>query len=559
MAFAADGKIYVGGDFTTYNGAAVGAFAHLNKDGTLDTGFNTGQVGFAHTDASKLMITSIATDTDGDVYVTGRFTSYNGTNAASIVRLNSDGSLDSGFAPPQIEHTASSPGAPIAPSLVKVIGERVFVSGVLDQINTTPNATSASGMAIFSKTGTVDSATTNFQMTNGASNTAATDLALVPDSTDMYVIGSFSSLGGAATRSARVQANGTRSSVYDSDGNPNVGPNNLIYAMAVLSDAKLLLAGNFTQYNGSATAQGLVRVNTDGSLETTFTSPNSSIISPKLAVDAFGKIYVSGAIGLAFGTSESKNFVRLNADGTLDSGFDAVQPNGYFVEVVQSPTGDIYLMYTGDTINYTDGSPKLGDTPVGYLAKVAVTRPTSGSTTDTGTAANVPGKPTNIRVKINGTSAKVSWKVPTTGDAPTMYTAVANLVGVRRSSVTTAKELTCTATAPATSCTIKGLKAGASYGFMVIAGNTGGMSEAATLRTPVLVSSSTPEATDSLPATGSSQSTMVAGIVAILLMAGGLASVVYDACKNSTRFPSGSFTIEIVTPGRTSTGATTTL
>ncbi len=36
MAFASDGKIYIGGDFTTYNGTAVSAFTRLNKDGTLD-------------------------------------------------------------------------------------------------------------------------------------------------------------------------------------------------------------------------------------------------------------------------------------------------------------------------------------------------------------------------------------------------------------------------------------------------------------------------------------------------------------------------------------------
>jgi uncharacterized delta-60 repeat protein len=157
MAFASDGKIYIGGDFTSYNGTPVTAFARLNKDGTLDTTFNAGGAGFTHSDASKLYISSIAVDTDGDVYVAGRFEEYNGTAVSTVVRLNSDGSRDSGFAPAKIVYTPSSTTAPIVPNFVKVIGDRVFVSGQLDEIQT-DTAVSVSGMAIFSKTGAVDDA-----------------------------------------------------------------------------------------------------------------------------------------------------------------------------------------------------------------------------------------------------------------------------------------------------------------------------------------------------------------------------------------------------------------
>lgn len=34
-----DGKILIGGDFTTYKGATVNRLARINRDGTLDTSF----------------------------------------------------------------------------------------------------------------------------------------------------------------------------------------------------------------------------------------------------------------------------------------------------------------------------------------------------------------------------------------------------------------------------------------------------------------------------------------------------------------------------------------
>ncbi len=39
VAVQSDGKILIGGDFTTYNGTARGRVARLNSDGSLDTGF----------------------------------------------------------------------------------------------------------------------------------------------------------------------------------------------------------------------------------------------------------------------------------------------------------------------------------------------------------------------------------------------------------------------------------------------------------------------------------------------------------------------------------------
>jgi uncharacterized delta-60 repeat protein len=88
----ADGKIIIGGEFTSYNGTGRNYIARVNADGSLDTGFNpvTGASG---------AIRSTAVRSDGKIIIGGSFTSYNGTGRNNIARLNADGSLDTGFDP----------------------------------------------------------------------------------------------------------------------------------------------------------------------------------------------------------------------------------------------------------------------------------------------------------------------------------------------------------------------------------------------------------------------------------------------------------------------------
>ncbi len=74
FAAQSDGKILIGGVFTTYNGTSRGYVARLNSDGSLDTGFLATGVG-----ASGL-VCSIAVQSDGKILIGGDFTTYNGTS-----------------------------------------------------------------------------------------------------------------------------------------------------------------------------------------------------------------------------------------------------------------------------------------------------------------------------------------------------------------------------------------------------------------------------------------------------------------------------------------------
>ena len=96
-----DGKIVVGGQFTTYNGSPTNRICRLNTNGTLDGTFNVG-TGFNNT------VNSIKIQSDGKIIVCGTFLTYNGVTVNRICRLNTDGTLDTSFGCTPVEGANST-------------------------------------------------------------------------------------------------------------------------------------------------------------------------------------------------------------------------------------------------------------------------------------------------------------------------------------------------------------------------------------------------------------------------------------------------------------------
>ena len=93
LALQSDGKILVGGNISGYNGTLLSCIIRLNGDGSIDNTFNTGS-GFS---GGKSSVSSITVQSDGKILVGGGFTDYNGTAVSNIVRLNSNGTIDDTF------------------------------------------------------------------------------------------------------------------------------------------------------------------------------------------------------------------------------------------------------------------------------------------------------------------------------------------------------------------------------------------------------------------------------------------------------------------------------
>ncbi len=89
-----DGKILIGGAFTTINGIARNRVALLNEDGSLVPGFRPM---FDGPMISRPEVFSSLILPDGKILIGGTFSTVNGVTSNKISRLNSDGSLDVTF------------------------------------------------------------------------------------------------------------------------------------------------------------------------------------------------------------------------------------------------------------------------------------------------------------------------------------------------------------------------------------------------------------------------------------------------------------------------------
>lgn len=90
-----DGKILVGGKFTTFNNEPHKNLIRLNYDGTLDTSFELEGKSFDRIGGSDVQ--AIAIQSDGKILVGGAFTSFNGQFQPFFIRLNHNGARDSSF------------------------------------------------------------------------------------------------------------------------------------------------------------------------------------------------------------------------------------------------------------------------------------------------------------------------------------------------------------------------------------------------------------------------------------------------------------------------------
>jgi len=125
LALQPDGKIVIGGDFTTYNGLTnLNHLARLNPDGSADTNFNVGGFG------ASASVRAIAVRLDGKIIIGGLFTNVNGTTLNHLARLNPDGSLDASFTPGIGANDAVFALGIQTDSRIVVGGEFTFCSGV---------------------------------------------------------------------------------------------------------------------------------------------------------------------------------------------------------------------------------------------------------------------------------------------------------------------------------------------------------------------------------------------------------------------------------------------
>ena len=156
---------------------------------------------------------------------------------------------------------------------------------------------------------------TSFRMPSGAFHVNAA--AFAPTGA-VYVAALELDRRGRSYSILRLNADGS----HDPTFGPGRGPRDAVTALGLQPDGKLLVAGTFTHWAGEE-RHGLVRLNDNGSLDTTFvpTRLDGQILS-NIVVQPDGKILIAGSFGTINGMSRSA-VARLNPDGNVDTSFNS--------------------------------------------------------------------------------------------------------------------------------------------------------------------------------------------------------------------------------------------
>ncbi len=103
VAVQLDGKILIGGFFSRVGTTTRNGIARLNHDGSLDSSFNPGTGLAGDWFGEPPFVGAIAVQANGKVLIGGLFTSFNEFSRQGIARLNADGSLDTSFHAPPLD------------------------------------------------------------------------------------------------------------------------------------------------------------------------------------------------------------------------------------------------------------------------------------------------------------------------------------------------------------------------------------------------------------------------------------------------------------------------
>jgi uncharacterized delta-60 repeat protein len=341
LTLQSDGKVLVGGNFTAFNGVVRTNIARLNSNGTLDTNFSANAQAFVGAIGEQLdgrillegfyslsgstnrivrlnnngTVDSSYTNflggadgffqqiqfqpTDGKALIGGIFSSVNGTNRYRIARLNTNGSLDSGFTAPLVPGGFSLPESRVSSIIVLTNQNKILIGGMFD-LGGFPSENR--NIARLNLDGTIDTSFTLLSFTGGVfpNGPEVYSVAIQPDG-KILCAGQFNSAGGSSGSDIiRLNTNGTVDSTFSTSVS---GASGSISSVLVQPTGQILIGGSFTTINGVGRAN-LARLNPDGSLDTGFNVPcNNQVTKMVLQTNQF--VVLSGSFSTVNGVAKS--------------------------------------------------------------------------------------------------------------------------------------------------------------------------------------------------------------------------------------------------------------
>lgn len=408
-----DGKIVVA---TQVKEPAMGSFdqnwamSRLNLDGSLDTGFGAAgtsviDLGYDFREEPR----DLAVQDDGKIVVAG-WVSSGGTFDTALVRLNADGSLDSGFGTGGVVIQDNSPGRnDDAQALVIAPTGRILVAG---QVSPGPGVFDFAVTA-FDANGTLDTA---FGGGDGVFTKSISTGSDWPRSMALQTDGSIvvAGQGGGNFALLRLQPTGVLDSSFGTGGKVVTdfgGSNDVALDVAIDANGRVVAAG-FGGYSTSSKV-ALARYTTSGALDgafgaggkaTTTKLKKSQFVTATdvgVAIQPDGKPVVGGGFnglnGADFGAARftTSGFLDTTFSGDGVVKFDLFADQDYGSDVAIDSAGGIVVVGGVDASTQNpDGSHDGESMVVRFLGELAASA--CPGLTITNTIVGTPGPDTLV-------------------------------------------------------------------------------------------------------------------------------------------------------------------
>lgn len=304
MALQSDGKILLGGFFTVHGSTPYSRIVRLNSNGSLDTSFVIG-TGFNNT------VRDIKIQSDGKIIVGGSFTTYNGVTSNRLIRLNTDGSIDSafnigsGFEGTVLRMKIQSDGK------VLVVGDFTSFGGVSGTPRTRCLRLNTDGI---------------FDTTFNRTDSLTGSVLDVNTLSDGSVIIAGAAGSNPSITIAKYSSTGVRDTAFINSGmQTGTAGNFIVRTIEVLPDDKMILTGSFGAYNGLPTSN-IVEINSNGTVSRTlpFSLTYEGFGSMDMEISkvlSTGKIMIGGSRKIISNPNNIQyfaNILRLDSYNTIN-------------------------------------------------------------------------------------------------------------------------------------------------------------------------------------------------------------------------------------------------
>jgi uncharacterized delta-60 repeat protein len=278
IAIQADGKIVAAGSISDIvSGDFVFALARYKLNGTLDSAFGLNGIVIDTIANAASQATGVALQADGKIVVCGTVSILSNQHTVfTVVRFNTDGSVDRSFGINGVDTTGIGHNSHARAIAIEKNGKIVIAGDTYVSLNVSP-----------------------------------------------YVISNFAI--------ARYKANGMPDSSFGINGIDTAGGfsagNPIANAIAITTDEKIIVAGNYENYALSQPLFAAARYNSNGTPDNTFgtkglktTAIGLECFAEAATLQSDGKIIVAG-YSYDNESGESFDVARYNINGSADSSF----------------------------------------------------------------------------------------------------------------------------------------------------------------------------------------------------------------------------------------------